>query len=490
MLRPASRAAACLGLLAACLAAGAHATAAPGIVLSDCRLHHPAGLASVPARCGTLSVPENPREPHGRQINLAVAVVPALVPADGAAPLFVVSGGPGQAASDFYAAFAAAFAPAGRTRDLVIVDQRGTGGSNALKCAFPDDFDVAAPPPEVIRRLSAECRAGLAGRPEYYTTSIAIGDLEAVRVALGYPRIALYGVSYGTRVVQHYVRRYGAHVAAVVLDGVLPPDRVLGPDTPLDADRALEMMFARCHADASCERAFPDLAARFKRLLAELGTKSVRVTVPDPATATPRSVEFDRAQLAGAVRLLNYYSATTALLPLYIDRASHGDYAPFASELIALSQHLDEQLAYGMNAAVACTEDVPAYAAADHARLAATYLGSGQLDELAELCSGWPRGVVDTDLFAPLHSDVPALLLSGAADPVTPPAAGARAAAGFRHGLHVVVRGQGHGQLGVGCTPQLIARFLTAGSVTGLDVSCLAVADADPFVIDAAGPAP
>jgi pimeloyl-ACP methyl ester carboxylesterase len=486
---PAAASAACW-LLAACLAPAAAALADGPVALSDCRLRHPAGLGSVPARCGTLEVAENPAEPLGRRIRLEIALVPALAPGAGQAPLFIVAGGPGQAASDFYAAYAAAFAPAGRSRDLVILDQRGTGGSNPLKCDFPDDFDVAAPPPAEIRRLSAACRAQLPGRPEYYTTSVAVLDLEAVRVALGYPRIALYGVSYGTRVVQHYVRHHAAHVAAVVLDGVLPPDRVLGPDTPLDAERALDMMFARCHADPGCEHAFPGLAARFRQLLAALGERSVRVTVPDPATAAPRTVEFDRAQLAGAVRLLNYYSATTALLPLYIERASRGDYAPFASELLALSQHLDEQLAYGMNAAVACSEDVPAYAAADRARLATTYLGDGQLDELRELCSGWPAGVVDQDLFAPLRSDVPALLLSGEADPVTPPTAGARAAAGFRHGLHVVVRGQGHGQLGVGCAPQLIARFLTAGSVTGLDASCLAVADADPFVIDAAGPAP
>jgi len=466
------------------------AAAPDRIVLAECRLKAPGGGNSVPARCGHLEVPENPAEPAGRRIALAVAVVSALDARSRLPPLFVVAGGPGQSAADFYAGYAQAFAPTARSRAIVLVDQRGTGGSNALACVFPDDFDVAAPPPEEIRALSAKCRAGLTGRPEYYTSSVAVRDLEAVRVALGYPRIALYGVSYGTRVVQHYVRRYGAHAAAVVLDGVMQPDRILGPETPLDAERALDLMFARCAATPTCDGAFPDLKARFRALLADLALHPKSVEVPDPSTGVGQKVVFDREQFAGAVRLLNYYSVTTALLPFFIDHAAKGNVAPMAAELLLLSAHLDEQLAYGMNAAVSCAEDVPGYGSADRARLAGTYLGTGQLDELAVLCEGWPKGVVDADLFTPLHARVPALLLSGEADPVTPPASAARAALGFSDAMHVVVPGQGHGQLGVGCAPYLVARFLLAGTTHGLDASCLATVTPDPFVLGPTGPAP
>jgi pimeloyl-ACP methyl ester carboxylesterase len=476
--------------LAAPVMAVAAAGGSPRLPLVECRLQHPAGLGSVPARCGMLAVPENPYAPAGTQISLAVAVVPALAAVPREPPLFVVAGGPGQSAADFYTTYAAAFGAVLRSRDVVLVDQRGTGGSNRLACDFPDDFDVAAPSPALIRELSAKCRQGLSGRPQYYTTSVAVRDLDAVRAALGYERIALYGVSYGTRVVQHYVRRFPSRAAAVVLDGVVPPDRALGPDTPLDAQRALDLMFARCRADAACNSAFPDLARRFQALLAELDGRPRQVTLADPSTGAPRSVDLDRARLAGAVRLLNYYSATTALLPLYIDRATKGDYAPIASELLLLSQNLDAQVAYGMNAAVVCAEDVPAYAHLDRARLARTYLGLEQIDELTVLCEGWPKGVVDSDLFAPLHSAVPALILSGEADPVTPPAAAARAAGGFRDALHVVLAGQGHGQLATGCAPRVIARFLTARTARGLDVGCLATVSASPFVIDLSGPGP
>ena len=271
-------AAAAAALLAAPRAAAEDAALVAHPALSECRLAHPAGLGSVAARCGRLPVAEDPGEPRGRQIELHFAVVPALDRRRRREPLFIIAGGPGQAATDFYAGFAAAFAPAQRNRDLVLVDQRGTGGSNRLDCDFPDDFELRAPTPERIRELSTACRRSLKGRPQFYTTSVAVRDLEAVRGALGYAHIDLYAISYGTRVAQHYLRHFGARVHAVVLDGVLAPDRTLGPETPFDAQRALDLMFVRCAADPACNAAFPDLAQRFAALrarLAEIGRAHV-----------------------------------------------------------------------------------------------------------------------------------------------------------------------------------------------------------------------
>ena len=485
--------AALLVLTIALLASGARAADPPAagrLALSDCRLEHPAGLGSVPARCGELPVAEDPSQPGGRQIRLRIALVPALDRGRMREPLFIVAGGPGQAASDFYVAAAGAFGPARRTHDLILVDQRGTGGSNRLRCDFPADFDVDTPTPDEIRALSAACRAHLAGRPEFYTTSIAVRDLDAVRAALGYSSIDLYGISYGTRVVQHYARRYPTRARAVVLDGILPPGRSPVLETPLAAQRALEIMFARCRRESGCDHAFPELSHRFDVLRGELGAHPVRLTLPDPATGQPREFQFDAGTLAGTVRLLNYYSATTALLPFLLDRAAKGDVAALGSQLLLFTQNLDAQLAYGMNVAVTCTEDATLLAPTERAALSGTYLGTLQIDGLVTMCEGWPKGVIDADLAAPLDSPVPALLLSGEADPVTPPAFGARAAAGFHDQVHVVVPGQGHGQLGIGCAPELIARFLAAGTARGLDVGCLRSAAAPPFVLSYAGPAP
>jgi pimeloyl-ACP methyl ester carboxylesterase len=460
------------------------------IELTDCRLPHPAGLGSVPARCGTLVVPEDYANPQVRRFALHVAVVPSLDRRGGREPLFVIPGGPGQAASTFYAAYAGAFAQVARTRDIVLVDQRGTGASSPLTCDFPADFETGAFSPDLLRELSATCRRGLKGRPEFFTTSVAVRDLEAVRAALAYPAIALYGVSYGTRVAQHYVRRHPERVSAVVLDGVLAPDVPLGPQTPFHAQHALELMFRRCVADQGCAGAFPELERRFDELRGRLVMQPARLTLPDPATGRPRDVEFGAEQLIGAVRLLNYATASTALLPLFMDRAANGDYAPMAGQLLMLGSMLDAQIAYGMNAAVVCTEDVPHFGVIDRAALAKTYFGATQLDGLKAMCEGWPSGVVDADLRAPLRSTVPALLLSGEADPVTPPDGAARAATGFADAKHVVVRGQGHGQIGVGCASRLVATFLDAKTAKGLDATCLESAAPAPFFLDATGPAP
>ncbi len=485
------RALACLALVLLLRPGTAPAAGPLGpLGLSDCRLDHPAGIDSVAARCGRLGVAENPAEAHGRRLDLAIAVVPALDRSQALEPVFIIAGGPGQSARDFYVAYAAAFARVLRRHDLVLVDQRGTGGSNRLGCELPADLELTTPSAARLTAATSACRAALPGRPQFYTTSLAVRDLESVRVALGAQRISLYGVSYGTRVVEHYVRRHGEHVRAVVLDGALAPDESAEPGVADHATRSLTLLFARCRADAQCTRAFPDPAAKFAALRHTLARHPAHVRLADPLSGAPRELDIDATALSGAVRLASYSSATQALLPYVLDRAAQGDYVPLAAQLLAFGSHLDHQLAYGMNLAVSCTEDLPRVRPADRAGAAHSYLGAAQFELLDALCAGWPGGVMDADLYAPLATPVAALVLSGELDPVTPPEFGARAARAFRDARHVVVPGQGHGQLAVGCAPRLIARFLEAGTTRGLDAQCLEHAAPLPFVLGPAGPAP
>jgi len=217
----------------------AGATPAPGIELTPCRLEHPYGLGSVQARCGRLAVAEDPDSPRGRTIELAVAVVPAVSARARAEPLFLLAGGPGQGAQDAFVGALGAFSAVRRERDIVLLDQRGTGGSNRLTCAFPEEGPESDAPPDELRRLASECLATLPGDPRFYTTSVAVRDLDAVRAALGYSRINLYGGSYGSRVAQHYLRRYPDRVRSVILDGVVNPALALGASMALDAEAAL-----------------------------------------------------------------------------------------------------------------------------------------------------------------------------------------------------------------------------------------------------------
>lgn len=451
-------------------------------------------MGAVAARCGQLPVPEDPGAPTGKQITLHVAVVPALNRRAASDPLFVLAGGPGQAASDFYAGYAAAFAPISRDRDIVLVDQRGTGRSAALNCSYPDDPEVADLDPEQLRAATRACLAELTGDPRFYTTSVAVRDLEAVRLALGLNRINLYGVSYGTRVAQHYLRRYSHAVRTLILDGAVPPEVVLGPDMAPDAQAALDAMFERCAKDAACDARFPDLKQTFSALLGRL-SNPVTLSFPHPTTGNPTELKFGATHLVGIVRLLTYSDSTAALLPLLIHNAAAGQFAPLAAQYLLLEQSLDAQFAYGMHNAVACTEDVPLLdpARIDRTALGATYLGATSLEGLSAICSVWPAGVMDADLHAPLPAEVganvPVLILSGGNDPITPRRYGEQTLAQFPRGRHIVVADHGHGQLGSPCVPGLLARFVDAASAD-IAAECVDSVRAAPFLLNFSGPAP
>jgi pimeloyl-ACP methyl ester carboxylesterase len=459
------------------------------LVLTDCRLHGPAAGSGIAARCGHLSVPEDYAAPAGRRIALHVAVVPTLGTRRGE-PLFVLAGGPGQAAGSFYAAVAPAFALVARTHDIVLVDQRGTGRSHRLSCHFPDDLTLSRTGLDELEDLSRRCLQSLDASPAHYTTSVAVRDLDAVRQALGYGRISLYGASYGTRVAQHYLRRHADAVAAVILDGVVAPPTTVGPAMALDAERALQLAFTRCAGSAACHGAFPDPAADLAASRERLAHGPLALDLPDPATGASRRIEFGPRELAGSLRLLTYTARTSALIPLLLHAAAGGDFRPIGAQFLMFDEAIDDEIAYGMHNAVLCTEDAPDFGRADRAALAKTFLGAVELDSLAAMCRPWPVGERDPDLKSPLAANVPALLLSGEADPVTPPAEGELAARGFRDARHLVLAGQGHGQLGTGCVPDLMARFLTAHSATQLDTSCVGRVRGTPFFIDFAGPAP
>ena len=466
----------------------------PGIAFARCQLVHPAGIATVAADCGRLSVPEDPARPAGRRIELFVARVPAISARKADDPLFVLAGGPGAAASEFYAGVAPAFARVHRDRDIILVDQRGTGRSNSLRCAFDDEAMLEAGDTEIAaatRRCLAEI--GAHADPRFYTTSLAVRDLDAVRRALGYARINLYGVSYGTRVAQQYVRHHGAAVRGVVLDGVVPPERVLGPDIAIDAEAALSAVLARCAGNSDCRAAFGDPTVHYRGLRAQLAAEPAGVLIAAPRTGERVALEFGASHLATVLHLSTYSAEQAALLPLALYEAHmHRNFVPLAGAYLQMTDTLAGQMAYGMHHSVVCTEDAPWFerTPVDRAALAATYIGALQLDGLTALCREWPRGIIDADLHAPLASDVPALLLSGSADPVTPARDGARAAAGFRHALHVVVEGMGHGQIGAPCVDRLIADFLRAGATTQLDRSCVARVRPMPFFTTLAGPGP
>jgi pimeloyl-ACP methyl ester carboxylesterase len=478
---------------AAATAAAARAAAAPApLPLHECRLEHPLRLASIPARCGVLKVPEDRTRPGGATIDLSVAVVPALNRRAAAAPLFVLAGGPGQGATAMYASSAAAFARVNRNHDIVLVDQRGTGKSAPLACDYPDDWLALSDALPALREATLACLHRYGDRVRFYTSSAAVADLEAVRDALGLAVIDLYGVSYGTRVAQLYMRRYPEAVHAVILDGVTFPEQAIGPATPLDAERALDLIVSRCEHSRDCAAAFPSLGQELEGLRRVFGPQKSMITLDDPNSALPLKIEFNRGMLNAALRFLSYSANQASLLPTLIHRAAQGALAPLAAQTVMIARQVGDQIASGMQMSVICSEDVPFFAAAgvDRAALARTYQGVDQLDAFAEICKLWPRAPVDADLHSPLHSEIPTLLLSGEADPVTPPDNAERAARGITRHRHLILSGEGHGQVATACVPRLMAQFLDTAEPATLDASCLERHSPAPFFVGMTGPAP
>jgi len=460
-----------------------------------CRLELANRLAAYPAECTTLRVPEDPAHPDGRSIELSIARVAAISRRKAADPLFLIAGGPGGGTQAMYPMVAGAFARIGRDRDLVLVDQRGTGRSAPLDCEL-DEEDLTSGDPTLVPALARRCLESLQGagrdvRP--YTTSVAVQDLERVRAALGYERINLYGVSYGTRVAQHYLRRFPQRVRSVILDGVVPPGLALGPAMALDAEAALARILARCAADAACHAAYGDPVALYRSLRARLATAPVELRVADPATGTPRELRFGAQHLGAVLRLASYADAQASLLPMALHEAQvNANFTPLAGLFLMSSAGLEGQVAFGMHNTVICSEDIPFIDArdVDRARLASTYLGTEMLDGLRAICGVWPRGPMDADFRQPLASDVPVLLLSGADDPVTPPAGAETAMRGLTRSRHLVVPGEGHSQLGVTCMDRVMADFVRDADPKALDTSCLARSKPAPFFTSPAGPPP
>jgi pimeloyl-ACP methyl ester carboxylesterase len=418
------------------------------------------------AWCGVLKRPLNPAEPQGRQIDLHYAVVPALARNKKPDPVFFFAGGPGQSAMTLAGNVSRLMARLSNRRDLVLIDQRGTGRSAPLAC----DDDAPTRPladaadPERQLALMRDCRNALQRLPHgdlrRYTSTIAMQDADAVRQALGVAQINLVGASYGTRAALEYMRQFPQAVRRVVIDGVAPPDMVLPASFSTDGQQALEQVLAACEADATCRANYPALRADWQALLRSL-PRTLMLT--HPVTGQPEAVVVSRDMLLGMTRAPLYAPALAAALPLAITEGARGRLEPLLGLANALTRGRSAGLAAGMHYAVVCAEDVPRLAQAADAPGAD--FGHASAEQYAKVCADWPRGEVPAAFYSLPTAPVATLLLSGGADPATPPrhAERVRTALGAK-ARHVVVPQAGHGVMAIGCMRDVVFRFIDAAS--------------------------
>lgn len=442
----------------------APATSKSSVELGDCDVDVP---EDVEMECGTLSVPADREDPDGGEIELAFGIVrsDADDPADD--PVVYLSGGPGQSTLELVPdGFAQLYEPLTANRDLVLLDQRGTGLSEpSLACdeysswAWDSLGSGLADEELEAQALEAleECRERLVDEGidlSDYDSAASAADLEYLRVALGYDEWNLYGISYGTRLAQSAMRDHPDGIRSVVLDSAYPVDADLYEEMPRNALRAMDALFATCADDPGCAARYPDLEQTFRDAVRELNAAPAPVTVVDVMSGERLPDELDGDSLVGFLFDALYSTELVPHLPEVLTAAGAGELGTVGLLLGMQLQQLDF-VSMGQQLAVQCHEEVPFGSRADVAAAAAEdpllegFFGGGPTagPGIFDVCASWEAGEPEADADEAVTSDIPALVLAGDLDPITPPRWGEQVAAGLSGSFVVRFPFTGHGAL-------------------------------------------
>jgi pimeloyl-ACP methyl ester carboxylesterase len=443
------------------------AIAAASMVLQPCQLPE----LSRPAKCGVLELPENHDRPQGRQLAIGVAVVPAASGKALADPIVLLMGGPGENAIGSAAYFAKQFNALLDERDLLLIDQRGTGRSTPLRCDLYSPAEAAANlqdflPLAAVKRCAQQwhARADLS----QYTYAHLARDIEAIRSALGYGQLNLYSASYGTRAALIYLRMFPQHIRTVYFGSTVPLDETIPVPLAKAAQLAMDKTFAACAADVKCRAAFPDLPAQFREVLARLDS-GVNVPLAGHAGTFP----LTRGRVAEFLRAKLYRAEGAADVPWLIHQAHAGNWTPIVDGILAGVQGRDVEISAGSFFAIACNGDVAFIREQDVVtQTQGTFVGDYRVRQQQAACKEWPKDSLAPGYRDSVHSPVPALFTSGDIDPATPLWFTGRVAKNFPNRIEVVLRNQGHTEWN-DCLGDLYGRFVRSGTVRGLEsASC------------------
>jgi len=446
------------------------------VALQPCRVADEA----VEALCGTYSVFENRRTRASRTIALNIVILPAKAARPAADPYFALAGGPGQSATEVFplAGFARAIA---EHRDVVLVDQRGTGRSNMLDCKREslDNARTALGEGYALDNIRA-CREAADSKadPTQYTTTNAVDDLDEVRAALGYDRINVFGGSYGTKAALVYLRRHGDHVRTITLEAVAPPDFLIPLPFAKGVQAAVDGVISLCEANAACHAAYAGLRQEYHDVLARLSQTPARLDVPGGPLL------LSKEMFVAKLRTVLYVPQFISVFPLVVQAAHSGDWSAYVAVMKQLATALDGAVARGASFSAICAEDVPAFKPGlIRSAISGTDMGDVQVRRYEEYCKAW--GSADPapkDFYAAVRSNVPALLISGALDPGTPPEFARETASHLPNARLITVKEGTHGT-GSPCVDRLLADFVDRGAAKDLDASCVDAIHLPLFVV-------
>ena len=416
-----------------------------------------------PAWCASLPVPEDHDEIKGDKVDLALTWIPPRSQIEGTVPLVFLAGGPGQGARASFPSIRPGLAKVGEYAPILLVDQRGTGASQALDCPFSEE-DMAALDASnqgVAERLAQDCLTRHANRDlAQYTTDDAAKDLDQVRIALGFSALNVAGVSYGTRLAQRYAALYPEQTRSLLLDSPVPSNLILLSEHGRNLDAAIDARLSACDTNPECYDKLGDTRVVLNQLLDQLENLPTETRYRHPRTGEYHTTVVDPNHLISVLRMLSYQPATAVMLPTLLVNAKRDGFADILALNHIVVESMQEAISHGLQLSVICSESIPYLTELDVNAEADTLLGAQLIEFSRSQCKVWPQKAVADDFHTLAGHDIPTLVLTGEFDPVTPPRYGDVIAGGLQNAQHISVRGEGHGVLSVGCLPRLVADFI------------------------------
>ncbi len=439
--------------------------------------------------CGYYSTWENKKAAAGKKIEIYVVVIPAIHSEEKKDPVFFFEGGPGAAASNSLSFYSEPGNPYRQYQDVVLIDVRGTGKSNPLHCnslefkaGLQDQFKEMYPGTAVVR-----CRDSLSKTNDLtqYTTENVVQDLEEIRAWLGYDKVNLYGLSYGTRVAQTYMKLFPESIVSATLWSPVAMNAKMPLFHARFAQDAINKIFDECLKDSLCRSEFPDIKNDFINLMSSWKTKSKQFHYTDQQ-GLPVSIEIPWPAFHTKIRSLSYHPAGMRTIPFIIHSAAKGDLKPFI-KLFPKESVMDDFIAEGFYLCITCAEDVPFITEKEiPALIADTYMGNYRIEQQRRACSLWNSAHLSPDILHPVSSAIPTLILSGGLDPVTPMAWADSIAAGLKNCRIIRIPQMGHlfdGLSNDQCFDTIVADFLRNHDLSRLNDSCISSMTPPEFII-------